>query len=47
MSDFQGPKKLGMTTIRLRRGGFADRKVNAALADHEITTHRTLPDIVG
>lgn len=47
MSDFQGPKELGMTTIRLRRGEFADREVNASLVDHEITTHRTLPDIVG
>lgn len=47
MSDFQGPKELGMTTIRLRRGEFADREVNHSLVDHDITTHRSLPDIVG
>lgn len=40
-------RDLGMTTIRLHRVEFADRGVNASLVDYEITTHRTLADIVG
>ena len=46
MSDFQGPKELGMTTVRLRRGEFAGCELDASIIDHEITTHQVLLDIV-
>jgi putative hydrolase of the HAD superfamily len=44
--DFQGAKKLGMTTVRLRRGEFSDCETNESLIDHEITTHDQLIELL-
>jgi putative hydrolase of the HAD superfamily len=38
LTDFEGAKKVGMETIRIRRGEFAELNYGSEFVDHEITT---------
>jgi len=46
INDFQGAKKIGMTTVRIKRGEFKNLRINVKYIDFEINSFYELRNII-